>query len=131
MGIPKILAHLLISFTSIVYLLLYLNEGYMFVVRGGLVPGLVFSVLFMVMNLFYKKKAFGLGDVFVILAVCMVSTFRQSIMFVFISIFLACIYGIIFAVKNKRDLKFHVPFVIFLTIGFVISLIFALPSYIC
>jgi len=132
MGIPKILAHLLLSFSCLVYLFRYMNEGYLFVFDSGLISGTVFSLVFLLMNLFYrKKKAFGIGDMFVILAVSMTLTWKQSIMFVFISIILASIYGVIYAIKNKRDLKFHIPFVIFLTIGFVISLIFALPSYIC
>jgi len=132
MGFPKILAHILISFTCLIYFIRYLDGGYLFVFESGLIPGIIFSIVFLLMNLFYKKeKAFGLGDMFVILSVCMALTWRQSVMFVFSSVICASIYGIIYAVKKKRDLKFHVPFVIFLTIGFIISLIFALPEYIC
>jgi len=132
MGIPKILAHLLLSFSCLVYLFRYMNEGYLFVIDSGLISGMIFSLLFLSMNLVYrKKKAFGMGDMFVILAISMILTWRQSIMFIFSSVILASIYGVIFAIKNKRDLKFHIPFIIFLTIGFVISLVFALPSYIC
>jgi len=132
MGIPKILAHLLLSFSCLVYLFRYMNNGYLFVIESGLTPAIVFSLMFLLMNLFYrKKKAFGMGDMFVILAVAMTLTWRQSIVFVFSSVIIASIYGVIYAIKNKRNLKFHVPFILFLTIGFVISLIFALPSYIC
>lgn len=131
MGFPKILAHLLLSFTIIIYLIKYLDGGYLFALDTGLISGIVFALLFSVMNLFYKKKAFGAGDMFVIVAVCMTLSFKQSIMFMICSVFTAVIYGIVYAVKNKRDLKFNIPFVIFLMIGFVLSLIFALPSYIC
>ncbi len=131
MGFPQILAHTLISFSCFIYLLRYLAGGYLFAVESGLVPGIIFSIVFLLMNLLYKKKAFGVGDIFVILAVCMTLTWRQSIMFVFSSVICACVYGVIYAIKNKRDLKFHIPFVIFLTIGFIISLVFALPEYIC
>ena len=109
-----------------------MNEGYLFVIDSGLIPAVVFSLIFLLMNFLYKKKkAFGMGDMFVILAVAMTLTWRESIMFVFSSVILASIYGVIYAIKNKRDLKFHVPFILFLAIGFVISLAFALPSYIC
>ena len=132
MGFPKILAHLLLSFTCLVYLWRYFDGGYLFIIDSGLIPGVVFSISFLIMNLFYKKKkAFGIGDMFVILAVAMTLTWSQSIMFVFSSVILAATYGVIYAIINKRDLKFHIPFVIFLTIGFVVCLIFALPSYIC
>ena len=131
MSIPRILAHLLLSFSCLIYLFRYISEGYLFVINSGLISGIIFSLVFLSMNLFYKKKAFGMGDMFVILAVSMTLTWKQSIMFVFSSVILASVYGLIYAVKKGRDLKFHVPFIIFLTIGFVISQIFALPSYIC
>jgi leader peptidase (prepilin peptidase)/N-methyltransferase len=122
MGVPKILAHILFSFTCLIYLLRYFNEGYTYAIESGLLPGILFSLLFMLMNLFYKKKkAFGIGDMFIILAVCMVLTWNQTIIFIFSSVILASVYGVIYAIKNKRDLKFHVPFVIFLTIGFILS----------
>jgi leader peptidase (prepilin peptidase)/N-methyltransferase len=127
MGFPRILAHLLISFTCMTYFVRYLENGYLFVFESGLIPGIIFSLVFLLMNLFYKKKkAFGMGDMFVILAVCMTLTWRQSIMFVFLSVICASIYGVMYAIKNKRDLKFHVPFVIFLTIGFVLTQGFSL-----
>ncbi len=131
MGFPKILAHLLLIFSSFTYIFNTLSYGYMFVIESGLVVGIVFSLVFLLSNLFYKnKKVFGMGDMFVILSISSLLTFRQALMFSFSSVLIGSIYGIIYALRNKRDLKFYIPFVIFLTIGFVISLLIPLPSWI-
>lgn len=131
MSFPKIMAHILLIFSAVIYFLNVSSKGFTFILDSGFFVGVLFSIIFLLSNLFYKnKKVFGLGDMFVILSASMLLSFRQSLMFCFSSVFIASVYGIYYAVKNKRDLKFYVPFVLFLTAGFAISLLIPLPSWI-
>jgi leader peptidase (prepilin peptidase)/N-methyltransferase len=103
-----------------------------FIVIGGLfivysedlwlinsITGLV-ALIFMVLIYFISHKGIGSGDVILIAA----SAFAIGPFNTIFSIFLASLFGIIYAIASKSSMKTKVPFGPFLAIGIYVSMLF-------
>ena len=84
---------------------------------------LIISLLFFLINMI--KKSFGLGDILILFGIGILLNPKQYIVMFWLSIFLALLYSLIWIVKEKMNIKkAKVPMIPFITISFVISVIY-------
>ena len=81
--------------------------------------GLLFLILFLG-KLYAKKEVLGGGDVKLYLFIGFVLLLPES----FLSLFLASVFGVIFASIRKKDKKDYLPLVPFIFLGVIVSYFF-------
>lgn len=114
-GIPKDLTHIFLGLCLLIFVFTFdITKIYLPILIG---------LSLLVINVF--KKSFGLGDILLILGLGVLIAKDQFIVFFWLSIILALLYSIVFIVVKKINIKkAKVPMVPFLSIAFVISVIY-------
>ncbi|MBU1120096.1 prepilin peptidase [Patescibacteria group bacterium] len=115
LGIPKDLTHIFLALCLIIFIFTFDVTKIYFPIAIG-----IFLIL---LNIF--KKSFGLGDILIILGLGVLISKEQFIIFFWLSIIIALLYSILFMIRKKIDIKkAKVPMVPFLSIAFVIAIIY-------
>lgn len=114
-GIPKDLTHIFLGVCLLIFIFTFdITKIYLPILIG---------ILLLFVNLF--KKSFGLGDILLILGLGVLISKEQFIVFFWFSIVIALLYSIAFLIIKKVSIKkAKVPMVPFLSISFVISVIY-------
>jgi len=114
-GIPKDLTHIFLALCLLIFLFTFDITKIYFPIAIG-----IFLIL---LNIF--KKSFGLGDILIILGLGVLISKEQFIVFFWLSIIIALLYSLILILRKKINIKnAKVPMVPFLSIAFVISIIY-------
>ncbi|HAM96844.1 MAG: Type 4 prepilin-like protein leader peptide-processing enzyme [candidate division WS6 bacterium GW2011_GWC1_36_11] len=114
-GIPKDLTHIFLALCLLIFLFTFDITKIYFPIAIG-----IFLIL---LNIF--KKSFGLGDILIILGLGVLINKEQFIVFFWLSIIIALLYSLILILRKKINIKnAKVPMVPFLSIAFVISIIY-------
>jgi leader peptidase (prepilin peptidase)/N-methyltransferase len=117
MAIPQTFVH-----TGLIYAFALLV--YMFVTKGdtnSIVLGIIVSATITLVN--YFKKSFGVGDLLIILMISFVLPIESFIIFLFASIVLGGVISAMLVAFDKKWLKQYLPFVPFLLLGFIFTVI--------
>ncbi len=88
------------------------------------VQGAVLMIAVFTMPLLIVKSGFGGGDVKFAGTIGFFLGWQESIVALEIALITGALYGIGFAVFKSKTLKAHIPFGPFLTLGFIIALLF-------
>jgi len=114
-GIPKDLTHIFLTVCLVIFIFTFdITKIYLPILIG---------IILILMNLF--KKSFGLGDILIILGLGILISKEQFIVFFWLSIITALLYSIAIIIKKKINIKkAKIPMVPFLSIAFVISIIY-------
>ncbi|MEW6527702.1 MAG: A24 family peptidase [Spirochaetota bacterium] len=88
------------------------------------IQGLVLMVTVFIMPLILVKGGFGGGDVKFAGAIGFTLGLQETIVALEIALVTGALYGIGYAVFKSKTLKAHIPFAPFLTLGFLITLLF-------
>jgi len=114
-GIPKNLTHIFLGVCLLIFVFTFdISKIYLPILIG---------IFLLLLNIF--KKAFGLGDILLILGLGILLSKEQFIVFFWLSIVIALLYSIgLMIVKKIRVKKAKVPMVPFLSIAFVISVLY-------
>lgn len=114
-GIPKDITHIFLTICLIIFFFTFdITKIYLPILIG---------IILILMNLL--KKSFGLGDILIILGLGILITKEQFIVFFWLSIITALLYSIIIIIKKKINIKkAKIPMVPFLSIAFVISVVY-------
>lgn len=114
-GIPKDLTHIFLGICLLIFVFTFDISKIYFPILIG--------VFLLLLNIF--KKSFGLGDILLILGLGILLSKEQFIVFFWLSIIIALLYSIgLMIVKKVNIKKTKVPMVPFLSIAFVISVIY-------
>ncbi len=108
---------------AIIFLLgviLCLVEGYWFLH----IQGLVLMLVVFVVPLIFVKGGFGGGDVKFAGAIGFFLGLHVTIVALEIALVTGALYGIVYAVYKSKTLKTHIPFGPFLTLGFIIAIVY-------
>lgn len=114
-GIPKDLTHIFLGVCLLIFIFTFdITKIYLPILIG---------LLLLVINIF--KKSFGLGDILLILGLGILINKEQFIVFFWLSIFIALLYSIgLIIIKKINIKKAKVPMVPFLSIAFVLTIIY-------
>jgi len=114
-GIPKNLTHIFLILCILIF-------AFTFDMTKIYLPTLI-SVLLLLINIF--KRSFGFGDILLIFGLGVLLSQGQFIVFFWLSIIIALLYSIGFVIAKKISIKkAKIPMVPFLSIAFVISVIY-------
>lgn len=116
MGIPKTLTH--------IFLLVCIASFFIFTPKlENLIIPIIIVITFFIINLI--KKSFGIGDMFVIFGIGILLNQYQCLAFFWIAIIIALLYSLALAIFKRKNIKgMKVPMVPFLSLAFVITLIY-------
>jgi leader peptidase (prepilin peptidase)/N-methyltransferase len=114
-GIPKDLTHIFLGICILIFVFTFdISKIYLPILIG---------VILLLLNIL--KKSFGLGDILLILGLGILINKEQFIVFFWLSIIIALLYSIGWMVAKKINIKkAKIPMVPFLSISFVISVIY-------
>jgi len=114
-GIPKDLTHIFLGICLLIFIFTFdITKIYLPIIIG------IFLIL---LNLF--KKSFGIGDILIILGLGVLISKEQFIVFFWLAILIALLYSIgLMIVKKINIKKAKIPMVPFLSLAFVISVIY-------
>ena len=116
MGIPKNLTHIFLGISILIFVIFVRDFS-------NLIIPVVIAVVFLLINL--VKKSFGVGDILIILGLGILLNQKQMITFFWISIFVALLYSLVYALIARKNLKgLKIPMVPFLSIAYIIVLLF-------
>lgn len=116
MGIPKTLTHIFLLICIAIFLLFSLK------LENLIIPTII-VIAFIIINLI--KKSFGIGDMLVIFGIGILLTQSQCLAFFWIAIIIALIYSFVLAIFKRKHIKgMKVPMVPFLSLAFVITLVY-------
>ncbi|MCL2110281.1 prepilin peptidase [Microgenomates group bacterium] len=94
---------------------------------GGLLTGMGAGVVFFGVHLLgrriYKKEAFGLGDVKLMMVMGLLLGYRKMVAALFVAFALGSLVGVILLLTQKSDRKTAIPFGPFLVVGTLVALI--------
>jgi len=114
-GIPKNLTHIFLAVCLLIFV-------FTFDITKIYFPILI-AIVLILLNIF--KKSFGLGDILLILGLGVLITKEQFIVFFWLAIVIALLYSIgLMIVKKINIKKAKIPMVPFLSIAFVVSVIY-------
>lgn len=120
-GIPRNLTH----FFLIVLLLFFLIYEQNFF--NVIVPMVLF-VVFLILNRI--KKAFGLGDLLLVLGLGIFLSIEEFLVMFFLSLVFSLMYSLRYVFKKNVDyMKVKIPMVPFFSIGFILAYTFGLKIY--
>lgn len=114
-GIPKDLTHIFLGVCLIIFIFTFDITKIYFPILIG-----IFLIL---INIF--KKSFGLGDILIILGLGVLMSKEQFIIFFWLAIVIALLYSILMMIVKKINIKkAKIPMLPFLSISFVVSIIY-------
>lgn len=121
-GIPKDLTHIFLAVCLIIFIFTFdITKIYLPIIIG---------ILLILLNVF--KKSFGLGDILIILGLGILISKEQFIIFFWLSIIIALLYSIGMMIIKKINIKkAKVPMLPFLSMSFVISVIYGEAIWSC
>jgi prepilin signal peptidase PulO-like enzyme (type II secretory pathway) len=120
--IPDVLSFVfgLISFLGI-----FIFDGYVFYPHIPtfleLLSGIIIAVPFALLWLFSKGEWMGLGDAKLMLGMGFMLGLEKALSSLVIAFWSGAIFGVIFMVINKKDLKTEIPFAPFLVLGTLLA----------
>lgn len=119
-GIPKTLTHIFLGLAVVIFLYLFFTQSISLL---NLVPTTALVLLLILLN--FIKKSFGLGDILILFGIGIFFTPLRFIIFFWLCVILALFYSLITAaIKRKKIKGMKVPMLPFITIAFVITIIF-------
>ncbi len=112
--VPKILVHILIGISLLIFIFFNLNLTSVLLTVGIL---LMISLLTLII-----KKSFGFGDILILLALGLALSYKEFTVLFWLSIFTALLYAILLGVLQKKRLKgIKIPMIPFFTISYLIA----------
>lgn len=115
MAVPQNITHIFLAFCLVIFL-------FNFELSNLYLP-IVIAILFFVINFF--KKSFGLGDILIILGLGILISWKQMVVFFWLSIIIALLYSLVYIAFTNIELKkAKVPMVPFLSIAYILSLMY-------
>ena len=115
MAIPQNITHVFLVFCILIFVFNFQLSNIYF-------PLAIAAFLFL-LNLF--KKSFGIGDILVILGLGILISWKQAIVFFWLSIIIALLYSLGYiALTNTELKKAKIPMVPFLSIAYIVSLMY-------
>ncbi len=101
--------YMLIGYSSINVILVTLLRGLSLNSIGGIVTGLFFyGIIYAVARLYYKREAFGMGDVFLLAAIGVVLDAKSTLLVGFLAFYISLLHLLLHFVV-KRGLKRKQP----------------------
>lgn len=92
---------------------------------GVVIGAFIYAIIFFVAKFFYKKEAFGEGDIYLMASVGLVLGFKKTIFTAFASFFVALFFIILISIFGKKfDGKDEIPFGPYICITSVLILCF-------
>ncbi len=121
-AVPQLLVHILILISIPIFFLFNLNLSSVIITT---------SILFILWLLtLLLKKSFGLGDMLILLALGLVLSLKEYVVFFWISIFSALLYAILAGIIQRKNMKkVKIPMVPFFTISFLVSSIWGIEIF--
>lgn len=93
---------------------------------GGVGRIIIFCIIFLILWIAGRKEklGIGMGDIKIIAASALFWNAVQLFSVLFLSLFIAIIYGIYILIKNKSGVKTEIPFIPFILAGTIAAFIF-------
>ncbi len=115
LAVPQNITHIFLAFCLVIFL-------FNFELSNLYLP-IAIAILLFVIN--FVKKSFGIGDILIILGLGMLISWRQMLVFFWLSIIIALFYSLGYiALTNIELKKAKVPMVPFLSIAYILSLMY-------
>ena len=115
MAIPQNVTHVFLAFCIVIFV-------FNFQLSNIYIP-IGISASLLLLNIF--KKSFGIGDILVILGLGILISWKQAIVFFWLSIAIALLYSLGYiALTNTELKKAKIPMVPFLSVAYVLSLMY-------
>lgn len=93
---------------------------------NNMIGAIVLGSIFQLIVLISKEKGLGQGDVRIAIICGLLIGSSNLILWLYITIFTALIYGLILAYKKKRFKGLKIPFVPFMVLGIIVVLLLSL-----
>ena len=106
-------------FTVILFFIFFFNDGAFQKLLGAIILGSVFQLIV----LLTKEKGLGQGDVRLAIISGILVGMDNLILWLYVTIFSALIYGLFLAKKKKKFKGLKIPFVPFMVLGMVVILL--------
>lgn len=103
-----------------------LTEKWSYIPYQNLLGGVALGSIFQLLVLLTKEKGLGQGDVRIAIICGLILGFNNLIPWLYITIFTALAYGVALAVKRKKFKGTKVPFVPFMILGIIGTIIYLL-----
>lgn len=123
----------LIGFLLLVNVTLFLLKGsgwgleitktFSYLPYENLIASIILGLIFQLIVLITKEKGLGQGDVRIAIICGLLIGTSNLILWVYITVFTALIYGLILAYKKKRFKGLKIPFVPFMVLGSIVTIL--------
>jgi leader peptidase (prepilin peptidase)/N-methyltransferase len=120
--------NLFIYFTLDPQIGLRINDNFSYVPFDNFYLALILALIFLLIVLISREKAMGAGDIRIALIVGLLIGQSNAIIWLYITVFSALIYGLILGYKKKKFRKLKIPFAPFMILGAVLSLLIDMYS---
>lgn len=104
--------------------LVFFQHPYLFFIADFPLKILVLSITLFLYFILIISKKMGSGDFWIFLFISFLLHYREILESLYLSILVGGIYSIILVLMDRKNLKKQIPFIPFLTIGFLLSIIF-------
>lgn len=122
--IPKIAVHIMLIVSAVIFIIntIFFRANSLVITFLPLIEALIWASLLYILSLI-KKNSFGFGDILIILMLGLYLHFKGISSTMVMSLFVGGAISLILVAFDKKWLKRHVPFLPFIYIGFLITLI--------
>lgn len=115
LAVPKNVTHIFLAFCLVIFL-------FNFELSNLYLP-IAIAILLFAINFF--KKSFGIGDILIILGLGILISWKQTVVFFWLSIAIALLYSLGYIAFTNTELKkAKIPMVPFLSIAYILSLMY-------
>lgn len=115
LAVPKNVTHIFLAFCLVIFL-------FNFELSNLYLP-IAIAILLFAINFF--KKSFGIGDILIILGLGVLISWKQTVVFFWLSIAIALLYSLGYIAFTNTELKkAKIPMVPFLSIAYILSLMY-------
>lgn len=115
LAVPKNVTHIFLAFCLVIFL-------FNFELPNLYLP-IAIAILLFAINFF--KKSFGIGDILIILGLGILISWKQTVVFFWLSIAIALLYSLGYIAFTNTELKkAKIPMVPFLSIAYILSLMY-------
>lgn len=105
---------------------LEVTRNYFYLPYENLIGAIILGLIFQLIVVITKEKGLGQGDVRIAIICGLLIGSSNLILWLYITIFTALIYGLILAYKKKRFKGLKIPFVPFMVLGIIVVLLLSL-----
>ena len=104
----------------------FIGENWRYSPYQNFISTIILGSIFLLIFLLSKEKGLGEGDIRIAIIIGLIIGFQNVLLWSYITVFSALIYGLILAFKKRKLKGLKIPFVPFMTLGCIVVILLSI-----